>query len=368
LKRVGSAKLWLVEGMVPHFREMVVLGREILRALVDAHGPSATVKRFSSPHWLSALSCVLGFEWDTSGQTTVTLKALKIALRDSEIPVRIIGGKGEEMRWVSYEASRELRRIGVEDTDDLTWASKFSCSVDDSALQDSYRVYFHSMIVDEEGTWAVVNQGMNLEDRTARRYHWSCDRKISIEEPHASIFAEKDQDLVLDLTSPESSTTRKTMIEILGDSPPSRLKEDLAKAKMILRGQGLLDREFPLELAERLPDHLAPPNNFDEETLRRAKGVREFADLLTFRGVGAATIRGLAYISCLIYGSEASWRDPAKFAYAHGTKGGRPYPVDRHAMTENARLLRDAVLSSRLGEPEKIQAIRRLAALTSTKA
>ncbi len=258
--------------MVPHFREMVALGREILRALVDAHGPPETVKRFSNPYWLSALSCVLGFEWGTSGQTTVTLRALKIALRDSEIPVRIIGGKGEEMRWVSYEASRELRRIGLENIDELTWASKFSCSVDDSALQDSYRVYFHSLIVDEERTWAVVNQGMNLEDRTARRYHWSCDRKISVEKPHASIFADKDQDFVLDLTSPRSSTTRKTMIEILGDSPPSRLKEDLAKAKMILRGQGLLDREIPLGLADRPPDHLAPPKQLRRGDLKEGKG------------------------------------------------------------------------------------------------
>ncbi len=39
VRRVGTARLWLVEGPVPHFREMVELGREIVRALVEVRGP-----------------------------------------------------------------------------------------------------------------------------------------------------------------------------------------------------------------------------------------------------------------------------------------------------------------------------------------
>ncbi len=133
MERVGSARLWLVEGSVPHFREMVELGREIVRALVEVHGPAETVRRFSDPYWLTALACVLGFEWNTSGQTTVTLKALKVGLHERDIPVRIVGGKGEEMRWVPYEAGRELRKIGVEDAGELISASRLTCSVDESA-------------------------------------------------------------------------------------------------------------------------------------------------------------------------------------------------------------------------------------------
>jgi hypothetical protein len=365
LERVGSARLWLVEGSVPHFREMVELGREIVRALVEVLGPAETVRRFSDPCWLTALACVLGFEWNTSGQTTVTLKALKVGLQDRDIPVRIVGGKGEEMRWVPYEAGRQLRKIGVEDAGELISASRLTCSVDESAIQDSYRIYFHTMIVAEGGTWVVVNQGMNVDDRTARRYHWSSEKGAGVQEPHTSILAERERECVLDLTSPFSSQTRKVMVEILGDTPPSRIKEDLAQVKAILKSQRLLDKDIPPELARSVPSYLAPPTTLDEETLRRVKSVGEFKELLVARGIGPATIRGLAYISCLIYGSKASWRDPVKFAYAHGTKSGRPYYVDRRAMLEHARILRDAVLQARLGDHEKIQAIRRLSALVS---
>jgi len=269
------------------------------------------------------------------------------------------------MRWVPYEAGRQLRKIGVEDAGELISASRLTCSVDESAIQDSYRIYFHTMIVAEGGTWVVVNQGMNVDDRTARRYHWSSEKGGGVQEPHTSILAERERECVLDLTSALSTQTRKVMVEILGDTPPSRIKEDLAQVKAILKSQRLLDKDIPPELARSVPSYLAPPTTLDEETLRRVKSVGEFKELLVARGIGPATIRGLAYISCLIYGSKASWRDPVKFAYAHGTKSGRPYYVDRRAMLEHARILRDAVLQARLRDHEKIQAIRRLSALVS---
>ncbi|MEM4152459.1 MAG: DUF763 domain-containing protein, partial [Nitrososphaerota archaeon] len=65
--------------------------------------------------------------------------------------------------------------------------------------------------------------------------------------------------------------------------------------------------------------------------------------LLLCGRVGPSTIRGLAYISELVYGARASWRDPARFAYAFGTKSGHPYPVNRRAMVEAAETLRQAL-------------------------
>lgn len=45
--------------------------------------------------------------------------------------------------------------------------------------------------------------------------------------------------------------------------------------------------------------------------------------------MGPKRVRALALISELIYGAETSWKDPAKYSFAHGGKDGHPYPVDR---------------------------------------
>jgi len=366
LKRTGFTNLWLVEGGVPHFHEMVVLGREIVRALVDEVGPEVCVKRFADPYWLSSLACVLGFEWDTSGQTTVTLKALKAGLRGTEIPVRVIGGKGGEMRAVQLEMASIVNEIGVEAVGELRRVSRTTCAVDEAGLQDSYSIYFHATIVSEKGEWAVVNQGMNPADKKARRYHWSSGTGLSVEEPHAEIVGERVEEVVLDMTSRRSSEARKTVVEMLSDTPPSRINEDLQQAKALLKKQSLLDRELPLKV-EKIPQYLLPPQKLDTETLRRAKNVRGFEELLNTQGVGPATVRGLAYVACLVYGAETSWMDPVKYAYAFGTKSGRPYYVDKRAMREAAEVLRNAVMRSRLGEGDKIMALRRLAALLESE-
>jgi hypothetical protein len=38
---------------------------------------------------------------------------------------------------------------------------------------------------------------------------------------------------------------------------------------------------------------------------------------------------GRALVADLVYGTPASTRDPARFAFAHGGKDGTPFPVDR---------------------------------------
>ncbi|MDW8084276.1 MAG: DUF763 domain-containing protein [Candidatus Caldarchaeum sp.] len=359
MKLAGRATLSLVDGAVPHFPEMVVLGREIFRALVDVLGADAAVERFSDPFWVSSLACVLGFEHNTSGQTTVTLKALKHSLAGTDLPVRILGGKGLEMRRAQLEAAKVLGEIGVEEAGEIRRVMKLTASVDDAALQDLHDVYFQATIVSETGKWTVIDQGMNIETLTARRYHWTSEIGASVEEPHAEILSDQSTPIVLDLTSPASSETRETVLEMLSDSPPSRLNEDLAQAKALLKKQAVLDREYSPPLTE-IPERLLPPQRFDEDTIRRAKYVRKFEELLLTPGCGAATIRGLAYIAVLLYGSRASWKDPVKFTYAFGTKSGKPYHVNKQAMRQAADILREVVFVSRLAEADKITVLRRL--------
>jgi hypothetical protein len=80
-------------------------------------------------------------------------------------------------------------------------------------------------------------------------------------------------------------------------------------------------------------------------------------------GVGAKSIRALALVSELVYGAKASLRDPARFSFAHGGKDGHPYPVDRETYDRTIEALRAAVERARLGQREKLDALRRLAAV-----
>jgi len=80
-------------------------------------------------------------------------------------------------------------------------------------------------------------------------------------------------------------------------------------------------------------------------------------------GVGAKTIRALALVSELVYGAKASVRDPARFSFAHGGKDGHPYPVDRRTYDRSIEALRAAVERAKLGQREKLEALRRLVAV-----
>ena len=54
-----------------------------------------------------------------------------------------------------------------------------------------------------------------------------------------------------------------------------------------------------------------------------------YEKLVALRGMGPKRIRALALVSELVYGAKPSWKDPAKFSFAHGGKDGTPFPVDR---------------------------------------
>jgi hypothetical protein len=68
-------------------------------------------------------------------------------------------------------------------------------------------------------------------------------------------------------------------------------------------------------------------------------------------------------ISELVYGSSPSWKDPAKFGFAHGGKDGTPFPVDRETYDNSIRILHEAVEGARLEKKEKYEAIKRLSKL-----
>ncbi|TRO46637.1 DUF763 domain-containing protein [Candidatus Bathyarchaeota archaeon] len=361
MARVGVAELPLHGGKAPRwlFTRMVDLAEAILTVTVDEIGARDTLRRFSDPFWFQAFSCVLGFDWHSSGTTTVTCGAVKEALQSVDLGLSSVGGKGAASRKVGAEIESicEERSIPHDLERRVLRASRLSAKVDSSALQDGHQLYHHSLLFDSSGNWSVVQQGMNEASGFARRYHWSSDELSSFcEEPHSSIIGER-MDRVLDLTSRSSSESRKVCCELASEDP--RRTSEVVRAAS--RGPQSSILEWTPQ-GESIPSVLQMPKRINWKVLRSCYEIQPkgFEELLCVEGVGPSTVRALAYAAEIIYGKESSWRDPVKFSFAVGGKDGVPYPVDRRAMDRTIQILRQGTEEARVGNRERLAAVERL--------
>lgn len=80
MQRKGVANLPLHGGHTPRwlFDRMTKLAGAITDVIIDEYGPNEFIHRISNPCWFQAFSCVLGFDWHSSGTTTTTLGCSKI--------------------------------------------------------------------------------------------------------------------------------------------------------------------------------------------------------------------------------------------------------------------------------------------------
>jgi hypothetical protein len=86
----------------------------------------------------------------------------------------------------------------------------------------------------------------------------------------------------------------------------------------------------------------------------------DFTGLLMSPGVGKRTVEALALVAEVIYGTPSRFADPARFSMAHGGKDGHPFPVPLKVYDETLRVLKTAVAQARLGNADRLAAIRRL--------
>ena len=64
-----------------------------------------------------------------------------------------------------------------------------------------------------------------------------------------------------------------------------------------------------------------------------------------------------------IHGTPVRFRDPARFAFAHGGKDGHPFPVPIKVYDETIGILQTAVQKAKVGQTDKKEAIRQLSEL-----
>ncbi len=77
--RTGITDLPLHNGTAPRwlFNRMVKLASAISDVMLLECGSDEYLRRLADPFWFQAFSCVLGFDWHSSGTTTVTCGALR---------------------------------------------------------------------------------------------------------------------------------------------------------------------------------------------------------------------------------------------------------------------------------------------------
>lgn len=354
--RTGTCNLPLHRGRAPRwlFKRMTNLAGSILWVMVDEMGTPALLEKLSNPFWFQAFGCTLGFDWHSSGITTTVCGALKEALKEglnSELGIYFAGGKGA----CSRRTPDEIRSFGdviSVNPNHLIYASRMSAKVDNTALQDGYQIYHHMFIFDTQGNWGVIQQGMNEDNGYARRYHWLSSKDIDFTlEPHQAICCDQ-RTKPLNLTAKESQENKQVTSEVSCETPDKVIK-DLNKLK---RAHLHLPAHHHLLLEDIHPKRLNKA--FLKAYTRQPQ---DFQELLEIRGVGPKTVRALSLIAELIYGTEASTKDPASFSFAHGGKDGTPYPINKEDYDCSIRIMKKAVKRAKLGDREKLQALKRLA-------
>ena len=379
----GIATFTLDTGKCPKwlFTRMVKLGREMTKVLIADFGPDEFIRRIADPVWFQSLGTVLAFDWNASGLTTILTAALKEAIRGQEkdLGVFICGGKGKTSRKTPEEITTWADKLSLPDihANNLVYNSRMSAKVDSSLIQDGYQIYHHSFFFSRNGSWAVVQQGMNEISISARRYHWFSENiEDLVCEPHTGIVTAAKRKPSLNLTAQNSESTRELSVEFVSSGYRSLMKdiEILRKhssklSKMVsLRLEGEQLTFLKLENTE-FKYHPVVHEDFSrsrylEKILQKLCDSQpdNYESLLATEGVGPKTIRALALVAEVIYGAEPSYEDPARYSFAHGGKDGTPFMVDRNTYDKTIATLVQAVQRSRIETYEKDRAISRLAA------
>ena len=353
-KRTGYASLPLHGGKAPPwlFSRMVLLSREILAHIIQEYGAREVLRRMSDPFWFQAFGCVLGFDWHSSGITTTVTGAVKESLKETahEWGLFAAGGKGAASKKSPAQITAACEWLG-RDPGPLLHASRTAAKVDNAAVQDGYQLYHHVLLFTASGEWAVVQQGMSDRTSTARRYHWLSEHVTSfVDEPHEAVCCDARGE-TLNLVASESRDVRAACTELAARPPEQTLRVIEKLPELTLPKRHLLFPEMDVD-TRYLSKILL-------KTYERAP--EDFEALLGMEGVGPKTLRALSLASELIYGTPASTRDPARFAFAVGGKDGIPFPVDRPVYDRTIDILHRAVDRARIDRSERVAALKRLA-------
>lgn len=352
MKRSGSADLALMGGSIPSwlFNRMTQLSLPIVESIILEYGKQEFLRKLSDPFWFQSFGSVIGMDWNSSGITTAVMSALKKSLNphSKDLGIYVCGGKGKDSLQTPNELVAFGNKTGM-DGNELAKFSRLTAKVDSTAIQDGFQVYMHYFIVSDKADWSVVQQGMQTETSKARRYHWNSNSiKSFVEEPHTAICGEF-QGEILNLVDKQATHTQSSIVGIVKENPEKMLAE--IKHLTMPSYKDIKAKDVDLK---RLGSIL---------WLAQETELNNFEDLLLLKGLGPRTLQSLALVSEVIHGTPSRFTDPARFAFAHGAKGGRPFPVPTKVYDETIETLKNSVEKAKIGDSDKQTAIKKLTEL-----
>ncbi len=369
----GIATFGLDYGKCPRwlFERMTNLGRQMLWVMNEEYGPDEFIKRIADPGWFQSLGTVLAFDWNASGLTTILTAALKEAIKghQKEFGIFIAGGKGKTSRRAPEEIERwgDYLSLPEPHVNNLVYNSKMTAKVDSALVQDGFQLYHHTFFFSRNGHWAVVQQGMNAERGTARRYHWY-SKKVTdlVNEPHTGIISPLKV-TTLNLTASQSEKTRAVSTELVQGNYFGLMKDikilrrhssDLSQSLAIKHGQqrltflNLENKEF---YTHPVVNEDFTKSKYLEKILYKVSEVKpdNYEELLSLPGVGPKTMRALSLVSEVVYGAKPSYEDPARYSFAHGGKDATPYPIDRPTYDSTIQFMSRIIQKLKVSASEK---------------
>ncbi|NPA16051.1 MAG: DUF763 domain-containing protein [Deferribacteres bacterium] len=354
MRRTGLTDLPLHTGKAPRwlFERMKSLAAEVLYLIALEYGTAEVLRRFSDPFWFQAFGCLLGFDWHSSGITTTVMGAVKEGLKKyPELNLFVAGGKGKTSLKTPEEIANTCEKKGISHGNRLIKLSRLAAKIDNSAVQDGFSLYHHTFIFTADGSWAVIQQGLDDKRLLARRYHWLGERvkKMTIE-PHAAVCCDVRKP-TLNLVDKTAKELQSSMVE-LALLHPERLAAEMELARLSM------PRRHHISLED------IDIKRF-KTTMEKAyeNQVKDFEELLAVKGAGAKFLRALALTAEIVHGKRISFKDPARYAFAHGGKDGHPFPVNRKIYDHTIETLKEIISRAKVGEVEKSKALKRLARL-----
>jgi hypothetical protein len=362
IKRISTTDLPLHEGKAPYWlvKLMKDLGKEVCTIIIKEYGTEEFLRRILDTFWFQSFGCVLGYDWHSSGVTTVLTGVLKEIFKENDLGIFLAGGKGKRSRKTLEELD-ELKKFNFdeESISKYKYISRIVAKIDNSLIQAGYQLYHHTIFIDYKGKWAVVQQGMNTEDLTARRYHWLDENvKEFVNEPHTAIVSDVIKEKVLNMVASESEENRKACVDLVNEG----VKKIQRSIKECVSGP--LDKWLENHGQRKIPHYMMPREiNWKALNELYERKPKKYIEIIEFYGVGPSTIRALALVSEIIFGTPASWRDPVKYTFAHGGKDGVPYPINKKTYRKTIEIFRDAIQRANIGDEQKLMALKRLASL-----
>lgn len=329
---------------------MVKLSGLITEAIIDEYGAEWLVDRLADPQWFQALSCAVGYDWHSSGTTTVMIGALKEAL-NCKSDIYIAGGKGkagtETPTFIDAGADYLSIPSAADAFKDL---SRTVAKVDSALVYDDIGIYHHAFIFSKNRSWSVVQQGMIGKSSTAVRFQVSgknVDAKDITNETNAAVGSSLHR-TTIDLTFSRNTDIKAKSLELVNEDIGKILGFNPSVYRLPARHE-IID----CDISDRAKKMLKAASDLSPES---------YAELMKIKGIGRKTLRSLAIISSLIYGEEIYKRDPISYSYNIGGKDGIPYRISLKRYDDVIRNLEDMVSGSKIDKYEGHRVLKRLSA------